>query len=340
VTERTVTHLAEPLNVPAPITRRALRLALAGYYGEHRSLAVWFDNAVLPVAQICMCNLSDDGPNWAHDAPSGKVAVDPVLGRLAVAADIAPPAALRVTFHYAAPSGIAGGSYPRLATFATPPGAVQRVPDDHATIQDALDALGGSGVVEITDSGRYSEALAVDVAADATIELRAAEGERPTVELAAPMTLRGGANATVILNGVLIAGGALEVPASGNALRRVEIRHATLVPGRALHPDGAPDQPGAPSVVVARGDVELNPERSLGLEVLDERSLSVLSVLLGMDAETDSRACVRHDGIHGLVHRQHVHARHSNGRPRPQTLAQAASAEERQARLGDHTLWK
>src|SRR5262249_21137020 len=35
--------LVGPLDVPAPITRRALRLARTSYYGAAASIAVWFD---------------------------------------------------------------------------------------------------------------------------------------------------------------------------------------------------------------------------------------------------------------------------------------------------------
>jgi hypothetical protein len=191
------------------------------------------------------------------------VAIDPELGRLVIAADLEPPDDLRVTYHYGAPGGIGGGEYPRADALDAPPAQVRRVPDQHASIQDALDALGGTGVVEITDNGHYMEAIAVDVAANAAIELRAVAGRRPTLELTAPMTLRGGAGAAAIVNGVLIAGAALVVPAAGNELRRLRIVHSTLVPGRALLADGAPLQPGATSLEIERPDVQLEIERSI-----------------------------------------------------------------------------
>ena len=46
------------------------------------------------------------------------------------------------------------------------------------------------------------------------------------------MTISGGADAEVTLNGLLITGGALRVPAAANNhLRRLRLRHCTLVPG-------------------------------------------------------------------------------------------------------------
>jgi len=295
--EDEISHLAEPINVPAPIGRRVMHRHLARYYGERKSLAAFFDGVPVPVEQIAVCNLADDGPDWAHDAPPGKVAIDPELGRLVVAADLVLPAALQVTHHYGAPGEIGGGEYPREHALAPPPAQVRRVPDDHANIQDALDDLGGAGVVEITDNGRYAEALHVDVAADQAIELRAATGRRPLVELPGPMTLRGGGGSAVIVNGLVFSGNTLTVPAAANALRRVRITHCTLVPGRALAPDGTPTQPGAVSLEVARGDVELTLERAIvgALRVHPGTSAQVTDCVIDAGAQ-DAIAYAAPDG--------------------------------------------
>ena len=53
----------------------------------------------------------------------------------------------------------------RAASFASAqtPIRLLSVPGDFATIGAALAALGGAGVVEVTDSGRYEETLAINV---------------------------------------------------------------------------------------------------------------------------------------------------------------------------------
>ena len=95
-----------------------------------------------------------------------SIAIDPVLGRIALPPGLPADTRVRVDYHYGFGAEIGGGEYERAASFAEPatPPAL-RVPQDHATIQAALDALGGEGVVEITDSGRYEETLGIDVAA-------------------------------------------------------------------------------------------------------------------------------------------------------------------------------
>jgi hypothetical protein len=257
--EDEITHLAESINVPAPIGRRTLARHLDSYYGDGRSLTVWFDGDPLPLSQIAVCDLSE----WAHGPPAGTVAIDPELGRLSVAADVTLPAALDVTFHYGAPAELGGGEYPRADVFESPRGDLVRVPDDQATIQAAIDALDGAGVVEIADNGRYAETPTVVVAEDRAIELRAATGRRPLLQLGGPMNVRGRAGSAFSLNGLLVAGGHILAPQANSELRRLSIVHSTLVPGQGLSEDGAATDPGDPSLVVRRVGAAVAIERSI-----------------------------------------------------------------------------
>jgi hypothetical protein len=263
-TEEEIAHLAEPIHVPEPISRRMLHRGLASYYGEGRSLAVIVDGVPWPVATTVVCNLADDGAAWAHDAPAGTIAIDPELGRLALAADITTPTDLHVTYHYGALGDLGGGEYPRAVSFESPPGPTVRVPDDEGTIEAALNAVGGAGVVEIRDNGRYREpaALQIVAATDGTIEVRAANGARPTIELTGPLTIAGGLRSGVVLNGLVITGDVLRV-AAGTDLPRLRLAHVTLVPGRSLAADGVATQAGQPSLVVQRAGLALVIDNSI-----------------------------------------------------------------------------
>ena len=106
--ETDITHLAEPLNVPEPISRRVLDKYLAHYYGPQLSLLLEADNVDMSASQVQVCNLSDDGATWAH-LPVSKVSIDPVLGRIAVPPGT-PPVNLRVTYHYGFSLPTGGGS--------------------------------------------------------------------------------------------------------------------------------------------------------------------------------------------------------------------------------------
>jgi hypothetical protein len=289
--EDEISHLAEPINVPEPITRRRLKRQLDRYYGPERSLLVQLDALGVPASDISVCDLSDAPGGWAHEAPLGQVAVDPLLGRLALASDLAVPARVLVTWHYGAPGEFAGGEYARLTTFAHRGGTVVRVPDDQPTIQAALAALGGEGTVEIVDSGRYVGPATIDVAADKSIELRAADGRRPTLVLSGPLTVRGGAGSRAAINGIVIAGDRVDVPSSGgNGLRALEVTHATLVPGVTLAPDGTPSAPGDPSITVALPNVELSVTRSIlgALRIAAGSRATVVDSILDAGAQTNA----------------------------------------------------
>jgi len=259
IREDEIEHLAEPVNVPFPISRRRLDDDLATgspiLYGNELSLGLFLGGAVVPAADIRVCNLTDTAGGWAHDAPAGTFAIDPELGRIAVAADRLPlPAPLTASFHRAGPDGIGGGGgYPRSSTFAAGLPALRvRVPDDSATIQGAIAAVaaGGGGVVEITDSGRYAEALSIDIGDDTALEVRAADEVQPTIELPGPWTVRGGRRSRVFINGLRVLGDRLVVRGAANQLAELHVAHCTFVPGRRLDWQGRALQPGASSLAI------------------------------------------------------------------------------------------
>jgi len=248
-TESEISHLAEPLDVPEPISRRVLDARLADYYGHGLSLEVRVTSGPVARADIQVCDLSDSGGGWAHQ-PQSHVAVDPVLGRLAFPAALPPPDGVRVSFHYGFPAVLGGGEYERGATLDAELDPVTTVAAP-ASVQTALDARATGGVVEISDSGRYGETLAIQVDAGARLELRSANERRATVVLGGTLEVSGGTDAEISLNGLLISGGTLRVAdVAGNGLRRLRITHCTLVPGLALGADGSPVSPGQPSLVV------------------------------------------------------------------------------------------
>ena len=280
IDEERITHIATPLNVAAPIGRRILHADLveedgsAGprqIYGRNgsgvlQSLAVAVDGAELTADEVEACDLSDEAGGWAHmPAAGGKVAIDPVLGRIALPPDRTGEVA--VSFHYGFSAPIGGGPYARAAAFAAAAAgqSVLRVPIDHPTVQAALNALpAAGGIVEIVDNGRYEETIAIAADADSSIEIRAADGFNPHLALAGDLVVSGAADADgnretrVTLDGLLISLRPVVVPDDGsNALKSLSIRHCTLVPGRSLGPDGQPAQPGALSVSAELPGLEL-----------------------------------------------------------------------------------
>ncbi|HEX6938810.1 MAG TPA: hypothetical protein VF158_05320 [Longimicrobiales bacterium] len=292
-TEAEQTQLAQPVNVPMPISRRALAAALEDDYGDDRSFRIERPPAApggepvaVDAADIVVCDLSA----WTLPPP-GMVAVDPVLGRIAFGDD--QPAPPLVSFHHGFSADIGGGEYDRRLR-ADEAAAVVTVsrqrPADHTTIHDALAALGtAGGIVEILDSDRYEEPISI-AAGSARVTLRAADGFRPTIVPAGALEIAGDADAVVTLDGLLITGAAVEVRAdgAGAGLGRLRLRHCTLVPGLALTADGAPASPAAPSLVVRTPTTQVELEACItgGVRAVIDARVAATGTIIDATAET------------------------------------------------------
>lgn len=243
-TEATITHLAEPGNVPLPLARRWLKAHQEDYYGPGKSLVLeWTapDPAdppePIPRTEVRVCDLSDivDGggtvTGWAHQpaSGSGEVAIDPVLGRIALGDP--PTRPLLVSFHYGFTLAIGGGEYERGAAALVAP--LHEV-SGGAALQPALNAVQAGGSVEITDSYIYQETPSVTVDPGASVTLRAENGSRPLLQAGGAIDLILGAGATLVLDGWVIAGGSLTMADFGDdEPRTLILRDCTLVPGAA-----------------------------------------------------------------------------------------------------------
>ncbi len=303
VAETDAAGLATELNVPAPIRRRSLDADLASYYGTGIDLAIWPawtlpvgnqpPQAPLAITEVVACDLTD----WNRPRPAGKVAVDPVLGRLSFLAfpGAVDPAQVRVSCRYGFSDDLGGGPYQRESSFTTIAGETTlRVgesagPGGFATLQAALDHWNGSGsaVIEIADSRTYAEKLVVKAIPDkGRLELRAADGERPVLLLAGELKISGGAASGFEINGLLIAGGTLRI---SGAVDHVLIQHATLAPGT----PGA----NAPSLIVEPEAARLTVSRAIlgAVQTAAEAQASWSDAIL--DASND--AAVAYAGLDG-----------------------------------------
>lgn len=272
-----IDKLSEPVNVPEPLSRRQLHHHFADYYGFRQSAGDDVDNAEpsivlyingdeIPRDQVVVCNLSDFAGAWAHQPDDGEYGIDPVLGRVALPADAADPALVKVTYHRGFSADIGGGEYDRQDGFSDPGELpVIEVPGPQGdTIQAAIDALAGAGIVEVTDNNRYEEAITVNVSANAGIELRAAKERNPTLILTAPMQISGEENSRFTINGFCISGNTIVVNDTGsNELRELTVAHCTLVPELTLDNEGVPQSPGQTSLLVETGDVMVTLHRTI-----------------------------------------------------------------------------
>lgn len=320
-TEDEITHLADPVNVPDPIRRRVMADRLALYAARFQttpvapddpvidnadpSVILYVDGAEVAREAMVVCNLQDDGAAWAHPGPADRYAIDPVLGRVAVGADLPAPTSVALTYHHGFSADMGGGEYSRPRSTDADGTVVLQVPDDHATITAALAALGGSGVVEITDSGRYEETLAVTVNTDAQITLRAAEQTWPTLVLGSECLLSGGAGSAITLDGLRVAGERLRVlDDAGNALARLDIVHCTLVPGRVLDAAGEPVAPTLESLTVEIANVAVTLDHAIvgALRLHEGSALSARdSIIDATDTEHMALAAPDHVSASGTL---------------------------------------
>jgi hypothetical protein len=295
-TEDEITHLAESINVPMPISRRVLKEYLNLYYGSRKSLSLKVNGADIDISQIMICDLSDDiaTSGWVH-LPKDKYAIDSVLGRIALPENPATDTKVHVSFHYGFSADMGGGEYERAASFDPLLQPIQKVIMPVVTppppvIQNALDAVVNGGVVEIGDSGRYVETLSINVNTGKRLELRAANEHRPTVVLEGDIEITGGAGAEVTLNGLLITGGKVSVPASeGNQLQRLRLRHCTLVPGISLNINGEPEYTNEPSLIVELESVTVEIDHCIvgGLRILESANVEITDSIV--DATSENR---------------------------------------------------
>lgn len=325
--EDQIMHLAEPINVPMPLSRRVLDRYLDTYYGVDakggvKSILLNVDGKDIKPApaspppasppklsdliQVCdLSDLKDSGGHvtgWAQ-MPQDKIAIDPVLGRMAFPQNQPPPQNVHVTYHYGFSAKMGGGEYGRAVTFASGLQAVIKVPSQKATIQAALDQLSAwlvgsrdlpGGVVEIEDNEYYVETPIIKVPAGKVIELRAADKRRPTLVLRGALLISGEAGAQVTLNGLLISGGTLRVPLKDagqqkNELGQLRLRHCTLVPGSTPAIKTVPAQLAAPRLIVEAPNVAIELDRCIAgaLRSVDEARVRIRNSIVDAGAETE-----------------------------------------------------
>ncbi|TDW22088.1 hypothetical protein [Kribbella kalugense] len=264
-------------NVPAPLRRRALYDELealrAGssepprWFGDDPVVEVFADLGngveVIPRSELTSADLTGSPTSWPRPAGSIKVAVDPVLGRVAFRADLT-PAVVEVTASFASPGRIGAGTYDRedprtadllsratwfrVVSSALAPVAGVRL----TTLTDAVDDWnavppGAVGAIVVLDNRSYAGDLAIAVPEGSELVVVAAEW--PAAEADAPLVLdpsdaipadrrphlkgalatRGGAAADVpgelTLDGFLIEGSVKVAPGD---LGRLALRSCTL----------------------------------------------------------------------------------------------------------------
>jgi hypothetical protein len=321
------TTIAQELNLPTPIRRRSFEergwvhgkertYASPSYYGWHegsgfdsaatyKSLAIWApgwprNDSPQPILydRIIPADLS----HWAYRPRKGRVAVDPMLGRIVFPEDQEPENGVEVYYHYGFSAGVGGGEYERRLS-QPEPHKLYRVGRGNmfSSIGEALrrweEDAPAHAVIEITDSGVYREIIRIAFKLERqTLQLRAANRVRPIIRLLDYevartdfLVITGYSSNRLVLDGLLITGRGLKL---NGDITQFTLRHSTLVPGWSLEWNSEPVSPGAPSLLIhsARlcidiqhsivGTLQVKPkpvERSDMEEVADDEAAESLS---------------------------------------------------------------
>jgi hypothetical protein len=292
-TEPDISHLADPINVPEPLSVRLMALAVRAAqassvpapdavldddYGAGESLQLLRPGnppVPVPVGDIRICDLRDilDAGGtvigWNHEdaVPPGVIGVDPERGRVLLGAPADGP--LLATFHYGSARDFGGGEYERV-----PDGAdlvVQQTVAGSAALQPKLDAIRAGGRLLIEDSLSYAQtpefkidAVTAAGAPGLEVVVTARNPARPLIAAGGEMLLSVGARGRLVIEGVVFSGGALRLPATGDdEPRELVLRDCTLVPGLTLNPDGSAVSPGAPSLIIEHPFAKVRLERCI-----------------------------------------------------------------------------
>jgi hypothetical protein len=198
--------LSKELTVSGPIRREAAKKYLRMYYGENKSILLEdATSGIIKENRVIICDLSDiDGSGtwnepaeFSLDFQSGKVAIDPVLGRI-LFSDKAEHN-LFVSYYYGFSADMGGGFYRRDLYESEVPLEKYSISEEYpicadtdsfslkfGSITQALNQWSQQGkpnaVLEIVDSGIYRENIPnIDIPKDTTLILRSAQEQRATL---------------------------------------------------------------------------------------------------------------------------------------------------------------
>ncbi len=327
-------RLTTRLDAPQPIRRREFFHDPALFYGPAQSIQLFWeqqdplaDAVPIDVSQICCRDLSDGpGPSWGC-TPKGKIAIDPILGRIELGPDIPMPGQLRVSYCYGFPAEIGGGPYDRSQTFSLTASQISHFytavigSSATPTLESAI--AGWNGQPAGTQGGLIIlpgfESFDIDLTGSAAICLPSQSqlyivsakvdpsgNPADAVYSESCVTLRGdieirGQQAPAADDGTIPPAGQLVISGLwiSGAIRiagdpTIQLLDCTLVPGIGLARDGRPLLPGEPSVVATAIGVNLSLVRCISgpIGVVFGGTTQICSCII----DSSSRCCVAYAG--------------------------------------------
>lgn len=306
IREDDISQIASVDNVPMPIDRMRMYENKERYYGSDGK-SIWLYD--IPVADIKICNLSDDGVGGWLNTPVTAITIDPELGRIAFPAGTAPET-LYVNYYYGFAGKIGAGEYGRNAIEESPNVRTIRVPEDEPTLQQAINTLPvEGGVIMLTTNDYYVETPVLNLEEGQHVIIKAAEGKRPILVLNGDLAVYGNNNATISFNGILLVGGCIRVPVNKptgflNELNELNLMYCTLLPGASPAIGAVPAQPAQPRIIIETAGTSCVIQKSItGALVVNENSSCEIAdciVDAGGESEWAYQGLVDYGGALGI----------------------------------------
>jgi hypothetical protein len=235
------------------------------------------------VSRIVATDLTD----WKYRPTGNKIAVDPVLGRIAFAPNREPEGGVRVLYHYAFSDDLGGGEYHRplfqpekYQHFQiSKSGAIRSLSEALRLWADwknknPLDPKDPEKnlrhvVIEFMESGVSVEKEQLDIELDPQerLQIRAANRTRPVLRLldlsvgrSDALRVTGATGAHFTLDGLLLFGRGISITGEFTS---VKLRHCTLVPGWDLEQDCEPKNAHEPSLLLEQKNARVTIEHSI-----------------------------------------------------------------------------
>ena len=251
ISESNISQATAEINLPAPITRRALTEHPSMYYDKNggRSISITVDGIDKDVNDIVICNLEQ----WDRRPSQNKVAIDPVLGRLLFPMGVEPKKVL-VSYCYGFSGDIGSGLYLKSSNSDTSESSdsviylISKTTKDDGqkrsiSIGEAIaqwvssdsNIPNASVVFEVEDNEIYEEeSLNLHLKDNTSITLRTSGNSRPVIKLAHAMQITCEPEAQdckVLLKGLMIAAKDNNIiNISKGSLHSLGVVQCTLVP--------------------------------------------------------------------------------------------------------------
>ncbi len=247
ITESGVFQTTEEKNLPIPLTRPDLSNHMDNYYSnfyEDKSIGIETDietgRRIRNSSEIVVCDLNKwDLPTWIP--PQDKIAVDPVLGRIAFPSNENAPKDVHVNYYYGFSGEVGGGFYERpLSELQNAKYfKIAKKKGDFTSIQAAANnwnqATNPLAIFEIADSEVYNESISLSISLTSKLVIRAAQRMRPyvnpteTIQISALDSSPASTSpqSSVTFDGLLFGQEIIVTP--GN-LGYLDFSHCTLIP--------------------------------------------------------------------------------------------------------------